>query len=302
MPEKVKVVNEWLCVCSGCEISLLNIHEKLLNLLDRIEIVHSPVLMDVKEIPEADIALVSGGVRNWENVEVLKEVREKCRILIALGSCAAFGGIPGLGNLFSREELLRKVYIDTKSTDNPNKVLPCKEVPPLTKMVAPIWKVVKTDYVIPGCPPEADLIWDALSSLLDGKEPCLSTRTVCDECPLKKEEKKEIKVVKRWYEASEGFDPERCLLEQGFVCMGPATRAGCGAKCPQAHVPCRGCMGPAATQADQAASMIGALGFLEVDPELLVKKVADPVGLFYRYTLPSAIIPRYVEDRGGETR
>ncbi len=292
---KIKLLNEWLCVCSGCEVSLLDLHERLLEVLDKVEIVHSPVLMDVKEIPEADVALVSGGVRNWENVEVLKEVREKCKVLVAFGSCASFGGIPGLGNLYSRDEVLRKVYVETKSTDNPNGLLPSKEVPPLTKMVAPLWKVVDVDYFIPGCPPEADLIYDFLKCLLEGRRPQLSSKSVCDECRLKRETKKEITVVKRWYESSTGLDLDRCLLEQGFICMGPATRAGCGAKCPSAGVPCRGCMGPTEGRVDQAAAMIGALGFMEVDAQELLEKVADPVGLLCRFTLPSSIIPKHVK-------
>jgi len=294
----VKIATTWLCCCSGCHISLLDLHEELLNILNKVELVHCPVLMDVKEIPDnVDVALIEGGVRNKENEEIAKEMREKAKIVVAFGSCAAFGGVPGLGNLYSNEEILDKIYKTTLTTKNDDGIIPDEEVPELTSRVKPLSDVIDVDYVIPGCPPEPELIAKVLAALLEGKTPELPKNNLCEECPRKKsEEGVSITTLKRKFKGTP--DPERCLLEQGYLCMGPATRAGCGAKCPSAGVPCSGCYGPTGTVVDQGAKMISALcsdfGIdkdKEVNPTELPKSIADKIGCFYKFTLPSALIP-----------
>lgn len=302
MGDKVRIACEWLGICSGCEIAILDLHEGILPILEKVEFVHIPVLVDVKEIPEADVGIISGCIENEDNIEVAKEMREKCKIIVALGSCACFGGIPGLRNLYTREEVLEKAYVTTKSTVNPDRVLPRKDILELQEYVKPLNQVIKVDYYIPGCPPPSDLIGSVLTALLEGKEPQLPTNTVCDECPLKKE-RKAIPEIRRW--CVDGCpEPDKCMLEQGFICLGPVTRAGCGAKCPSIGVPCRGCMGPTDRVIDQGAKMISALGSiwmldkeLEVPPEeydKLAEQLYDPVGMLYRFTLPGSLISRRV--------
>ncbi|AEF96736.1 NADH-quinone oxidoreductase subunit B family protein [Methanotorris igneus] len=294
----VKIATTWLCCCSGCHISLLDLHEELLNLLENVELVHCPVLMDVKEIPdEIDVALIEGGIRNEENLEIAKEMRKKAKIVIAFGTCATFGGVPGLGNLYSNDEILEKVYKTTLTTKNDNGIIPNEEVPPLTSRVKPLSEVIDVDYFIPGCPPNPEIIANIIKALLEGKEPELPKKNMCDECPRKKsDDGVAIETIKRKYEGNP--DPEKCLLEQGYLCLGPATREGCGAACPSVGVPCSGCNGPTDAIVDQGAKMISALcsdfGIdkdREVDPTILPKSIKDKIGCFYKFTLPSALIP-----------
>ncbi|XRO74869.1 F420-nonreducing hydrogenase [Methanocaldococcus sp. 28A] len=294
----MKIATTWLCCCSGCHISLLDLHEEFLNLLENVELIHCPVLMDVKEIPdEIDIALIEGGIRNEENLEIAKEMREKAKIVIAFGTCAVYGGIPGLGNLYSKEEILEKVYKTTLSTKNDEGIIPSEEVPQLTSRVKPLSEVIDVDYFIPGCPPNPKIIAKVLKALLEGKKPELPKKNLCDECPRKKSsDGVVIETIKRKYEGK--VDPERCLLEQGYLCLGVATRAGCGAICPKVGVPCSGCYGPTDVVIDQGAKMISALcsdfGIdkdRETDPTTLPKSIKDKIGSFYKFTLPSALIP-----------
>ncbi|ADC68908.1 NADH ubiquinone oxidoreductase 20 kDa subunit [Methanocaldococcus sp. FS406-22] len=292
------IATTWLCCCSGCHISLLDLHEELLNLLENVELIHCPVLMDVKEIPdEIDIALIEGGIRNKENEEIAKEMRNKAKIVIAFGTCATFGGVPGLGNLYSKEEILEKVYKTTLSTKNDEGIIPSEEVPPLTSRVKPLSEIIDVDYFIPGCPPNPEMIAKVLKALLEGKKPELPKKNLCDECPRKKSTNGiSIGKIKRKFEGKP--DPERCLLEQGYLCLGIVTRAGCGALCPRAGVPCSGCNGPTDAVIDQGAKMISALcsdfGIdkdKETDPTALPKSIKDKIGSFYKFTLPSALIP-----------
>ncbi len=300
-----KVMTIWLGGCSGCHISLLDLHEKLLSVFsDGVELVYSPPLLDFKEIPEhVDVALVEGGIRNEDNVEEAEEVREAADVVIAVGTCACFGGIPGLANLFDNEELLERAYVSTPTTVNEEGEPPSEDLPELTWRVHPLSDVIDVDVMVPGCPPSPEDILEAVRCALEGEEFELPRKSVCDECPREKKGKV-IESVRRPFEGEP--DPERCLLEQGYPCLGPATRAGCGGRCPEVGVPCAGCRGPAEGSPDQGAGMISALasayrveeeeepGF---DPVELAESVPDPVGWFYRFSLPSALIP-FRADRG----
>ncbi|EHP89573.1 F420-non-reducing hydrogenase subunit VhuG [Methanotorris formicicus] len=287
MADKVKVAMIQLCGCSGCHISLLDLHNKLLEVLPNLEIVFAPIVADPKEIPDGiDIALLEGGVRNEHDEHLVHEFREKAKIVIAWGSCAAFGGIPGLGNLYTKEELINYTY-STESTDNPG-TTPSEEIPPLEDYVKPISDIVKVDYIIPGCPPTPDMIASAIIALLNGEEPKFSTKTVCDECPRKKENVFPKK-FKRTYEGKP--DPERCLFEQGYPCLGFATRAGCGAKCPKAGVPCRGCYGKTDAVLDQGAA--AANTFANAGEAAL--EIPDKVALLNRFSLPAALISKKIK-------
>lgn len=298
---KVRIATEVLGSCAGCHISILDINEKILDLLDICDIVYSPILMDIKDAPKAKVGIIEGCVRNEENRARAEKMRKNCEIIIAMGSCACFGGIPGLGNLFSNEEILQEVYINTPSTVNDKKIIP-GDVPKFEPRVYALDQVIDVDIKIPGCPPTAKLIGDALTALLTGKKFELSKKSVCDECERKIEEKP-ITVLKRAYEES---DNDKCLLEQGFLCVGPATQAGCEALCPAAGIGCRGCMGPCKNANEQGSKMLSALASIlkltekaEETEEALKqnddKFIADPVGSFYRFTLPSSIIKEKVK-------
>ncbi|MBA2853877.1 F420-non-reducing hydrogenase small subunit [Methanococcus maripaludis] len=294
----VKIATTWLACCSGCHISLVDLHEDLLKVLEQVELVHSPVLMDVKEIPDdIDVALIEGGIRNEENLHIAQEMRKKAKIVIAFGTCAVYGGVPGMGNLHSNEALLEKAYKTTFSTKNEEGIIPSEDVPELTSRVKPLADVIDVDYILPGCPPKPELIAEVLTSLLEGKTPQLTTKNMCEVCPREKsKEGVSIGAIKRNYEGTP--DPKKCLLEQGYLCMGIATRASCGAICPTAGVPCTGCYGPTDKVVDQGAKMVSALASdykidedRTMDPNELPKQILDKVGSFYKFTLPSALIP-----------
>jgi F420-non-reducing hydrogenase small subunit len=126
MADKKRIGTMWLGGCSGCHIALTDLHELLLDVLEVAEFEFSPVLMDTKydEIPEMDIVLIEGGIRNDENKELAEVLREKADFVVAYGTCAEFGGIPGLGNLHTNDELTTEAYINSCSTVNPEGIIP----------------------------------------------------------------------------------------------------------------------------------------------------------------------------------
>jgi len=291
----VKVAEEWFGICGGCEVSILDIGDALLELLPSLQFVHMPVLVDhkyfgqkgekpgVPEIPEADVGIVTGCIRNEENKQLAQEMRKKCKTLIALGSCASFGGIPSLANLATTSELLEKVYKGSKSTDAAEP--PKGHVPALLERTYAISEVVKPDLFIPGCPPEPSMIAEALTALLQGKAFKLPDKSVCDQCPTRRE-KKAATTLKRPLEtiSDKPLAETRCFMEQGFLCLGPATRAGCagtrkGPRCISSYMPCRGCFGPLKETSNPMVDMMSALSSIGLDP----KEIQDRAATFNRY-------------------
>jgi F420-non-reducing hydrogenase small subunit len=178
-------------------------------------------------------------------------------------------------------------------------------IPHMWNTVRSLSQVVDVDYIIPGCPPQPEQIASVVGAVIDilqnGKPlPAKGTvlgaeaRALCEECPRKKD----VKKIRRFVRPHEIVpDPEICLLEQGMVCMGPATRAGCGAKCVKANMPCRGCYGMPANVRDQGAAMASAIaGVLDVaDPSEiapLVASIPDLHGTFYRFSLATSTLRR----------
>lgn len=292
----VKVAEEWLNICGGCEVTILDIGEPLLDLLPSLQFVHIPVLMDHKyfgqtgektelEIPEADVGIVSGGIRNEKEKHVAEEMRKKCKTLIALGSCACFGGIPALANQYQLAEVFEKVYRQSKTTDSAPD--PKEELPPLTDRVYALDEVIKVDVYIPGCPTSPDLVAGALTALLSGKPFVLPEKSVCDDCPTKRE-KKAVTTVKRPLDSivppGQKLQESRCFMELGYLCLGPITRSGCGGsektpRCIKAVMPCRGCFGPVRKGANPMVDMMGALSSIGLNPQ----QILDRPSTFQRY-------------------
>jgi len=169
---KIKVATAWLGGCSGCHMSLLDLDERLIDLAKLVEFTASPIT-DVKEIPEVDVGIVEGAVCNSENEHVLRTMRARCKVLIALGDCAVTGNIPALRNQFKLEEVVVRGFVETESTQigkipggNGN-----GELPKLLKRVRPLHEIVNVDVFVPGCPPDADAIWYAVTELLAGRTP-----------------------------------------------------------------------------------------------------------------------------------
>ncbi len=307
MAEKAKIGTMWLGGCSGCHLSIADFHESLLDVLELADFEFSPVLMDTKydEVPELDVLIVEGGIRNEENRELAEELREKAKFIISYGTCAAYGGIPGLGNLHTVEELEQEAYINSPSTPNEEGIIPHEDVPALESRVRPLSEAIAVDLVVPGCPPRSDVVAEAVVALLKGESVELPTTNLCDVCPREKPpEGLAMDVIKRQFEVGKPED-DLCLIPQGLICMGPATISLCGAECPSIAVPCRGCYGPTSKVSDQGAKMISAIasdyGVDEdktIDPERVADQLDDIVGTFYTYTLPAALIPAKMQNGG----
>ncbi|MCD6401050.1 MAG: hypothetical protein J7L73_03890 [Anaerolineales bacterium] len=249
-------------------------------------------------------------------------LRKKSKILVAYGSCSYEGCIPSLSNLTSKEATFQTVYIDNPTIDNPDGILPQTmtkvpegelELPFFYNTVKSLDQVVEVDYYLPGCPPEPPQIWAVLevviAALTQGaplppKGSIVGAKdvAVCEECPREKHEK----TIARFYRPYEiNPDPDLCLLEQGIICMGIATRGGCGALCPQVGMGCRGCYGPLPGVEDQGAKMLSAIAsvidvgdvgddekLLEQKIEEVIATIPDPAGTFYRFSMAHSILQR----------
>jgi len=256
-----------------------------------------------------DVCLFNGAIQNSEQEHMAHLLRAKSKVLVAYGSCAYEGCIPGLANLFTRQDIFQRVYRESPSTVNPDGVFPQPEyeVPEGTLTLPKIYDTVKTlgqtvevDYFVPGCPPVGKQTWAVLEAVVTGNLPPrgsivgAGTKAVCEECPRPREDKK----VKAFYRPHEIIpDPNKCLLDQGILCAGIATREGCGALCPSAGMPCTGCYGPPEGVLDQGARFLSAVAsIIDADDSDQVAKVIDairdPVGTFYRYSLPSSLLRR----------
>ena len=307
MADKAKIGTMWLGGCSGCHLSIADFHESLLDVLGLAEFEFSPVLMDTKydEVPELDVLIVEGGIRNEENRELAEMLREKAKFVICYGTCAAYGGIPGLGNLHTVDELTEEAYINSPSTHNEEGVIPHEGVPTLESRVRPLAEAIDVDLVVPGCPPRSDVVAEAVVALLKGETVELPTTNLCDVCLREKPpEGLAMDVIKRQFELGKPED-DLCLIPQGLICMGPATISLCGSECPAVAIPCRGCYGPTSKVMDQGAKMISAIasdyGLEEdktIDPEQVADQLDDIVGTFYTYTLASALIPAKMQKGG----
>jgi len=321
--DKLKIAFYWAASCGGCEIAVLDINEKILDVIQLADIVFWPVAMDVKyrdveNMPDShiDVCFFNGSVRSEEQEHMAKLLRQKSKVLVAFGSCAQEGCIPGLANLHNRKEIFEKVYLKSQSVANHQGVVPqttseMKEgvlkLPEFYDTVRTLDQTVDVDYYLPGCPPPVKLIVNAVEAIAKNELPPKGTvlaplKSVCDECPRKKENKK-ISTIYRVHEKIP--EPEKCLLEQGIICMGPATRSGCGAQCLTVDMPCTGCGGPCPNSPEQGAAMISALAsilgldeekekYTEEDVEKLISQIKDPVGTFYMYSLPASILKRKV--------
>jgi F420-non-reducing hydrogenase small subunit len=314
---KPKVVFYGCASCGGCEKAVIDLEEDLLNVLDAMDIVLWPLtfdckMKDMKAFKDGEIAVsfINGAVRMDDQEEMIKTLRQKSQIIVAFGSCAHMGGIPGLGNFYTRDTIFQRVYKEGLSVENPEKITPQEGelyLPEFYDTVKTLDQVIPVDYYLPGCPPPPDLIMNAVNDILKGELPEKGTvlapnKSLCDTCP-RAEERREgiaIKEIKRPHEIK--LSPWKCFLEQGIICLGPATRSGCGERCISANMPCRGCMGPVKGTIDQgtkAFSMIASIlgleeeeGMTEEEVKRLINDIVDPAGTFYRFSMPASLLKR----------
>ena len=164
---KARVATTSLCGCFGCHMSLLDIDERILELVELVDFDRSPI-NDIKHIEgQVDVGLIEGGCANEENVKVLREFRKHCKVLISVGDCAINGGVPAMRNMVPLDECYEEAFLNGPTVHNPSgKVPDDEEIPLLLDKVYPAHEVVKMDYHLPGCPPSADTLWAALTALL----------------------------------------------------------------------------------------------------------------------------------------
>jgi F420-non-reducing hydrogenase small subunit len=316
MTSKPKIAFYWCASCGGCEEAVIDLAEKILDVVQQVEIIFWPVALDFKRndieaMPDGSIAaaFVNGAIRTSEQEEMATLLRHKSKVLVAFGACAHLGGIPGLGNLFDREAIQHKVYFDTPTTQNPERVLPNSNsrggaaglsLPQFSARVRSLDQVVEVDYYIPGCPPLRNTIADALTALFSEHPPARGTvlapdEALCTQCK-RKESKPDKVALKEFRRPPEILiDETQCLLAQGLLCLGPATRAGCEASCVQGNMPCSGCYGPTSRVKDQGAKALCYLASIvdsedEQEIDRILQSIPDPAGTLYRYSLPASML------------
>lgn len=315
---KPKVAFCWCASCGGCEEAIVDLAEKVLDVVQAVDIVFWPVALDFKKEDVAALAdgeitatFINGAIRLSDQEEMAHLLRRKSQLIFAFGACSHLGGVPGLANLWDRESIFREVYHEAPTVAEGDGVSPQEkvavpegelELPAFWDTVRTLDQVVEVDYYIPGCPPTPKVIADALNALLKGELPAkgsvlASSRALCYECELNetKPEKPVLTDIKRVWEIVP--EPDKCLLAQGILCLGPATRGGCEALCIKAHMPCTGCFGPLDRVQDFGAKGISAIASLlasndEAELTALADKIPDVVGTFYRYSLPASLLRR----------
>ncbi len=237
--EKIRLNTDWLCDCGGCHVALVDLHEKILNVLESVTIQHCPVLTDIKDYPEADIGILTGSIRTEHDRHAAEEMRKKCKTIIAFGTCAVYGGLHGAGLAHSREEIIDHVYRHNPTTRTD--IIPDAEVTELAKMVTPIDEVIDVDLYLPGCPPHPHFIFESLATLIEKRQPRVTQDPVCARCQ-RTMSKGDASAIKNTLGGVP--DDAICFLSQGYVCLGSVTLDRCLAPCPNHGVACTGCAGP----------------------------------------------------------
>lgn len=322
---KPKVAFYWCASCGGCEEAVVDLNEDILGVVQAVDIIFWPVALDFKRqdveaMPDGSITVsfINGAIRSSEQYEMVELLRRKSKLVIAFGSCAHMGGIPGLANTFDCAAMLKEAYLESPSTSG-NTTVPQTEItvpegkltlPELWDTVKSLDQTIKVDYYLPGCPPPANLIKEAVTTILEGRLPAPGAIlapdiALCDECS-RRDTKPDKLIIDEFKRPSQHIiDPEKCILAQGFLCLGSVTRKGCGGVCVDGNMPCTGCMGPTSRVKDFGAKAMSAIASLiDADEEekivKIIDRMADPIGTFYRYSLPASIIHRsYQKPDGG---
>jgi F420-non-reducing hydrogenase small subunit len=318
MSAKPKMAICWLGACGGCDEALVDLNETLLQVAESVDIVLWPIAMDFKyshirsmEDKAILLSVITGSVRNSEHQEIAELLRRKSELVLSFGACATLGGTAALANFRTGEDILNWVYREAPTVVNPTGSLPQTQtrmngktltLPEFFDHVYTLNQVIEVDYYLPGCPPPPDLIAVAINAVVSGDLPLKGStlaprRALCDTCPRNatKPYRLEIRKVRRIHEIE--ADPEYCFLSQGIICMGPATRTGCGESCIRINTPCRGCFGPVPGVIDHGTRFLSAFATLiktemDEDSKEAMAAIVDPAGYFYRFSQPSSILGR----------
>ena len=276
-----------LSSCMGCQLAFLSLEEYLLSLISENNVSYAPFIVDQKDLQEVDLVMVEGTVRSGDDYRKAREAREKAEFVVALGTCACFGGVQGLTDMFSEKKLMRRRYGDGATfTGAPQGVM----------RLLPLDSYVRVDAYLPGCPPPIGLLKSFLEFALAGTLPSRQGSSVCSECKVSG-----IPLPQPGPRRTTDKAPTagKCLLEQGYICMGPLTRDGCGAKCPsELGVPCSGCRGPSdaalmypekGLEFETVRRLVRATGR---DLREVSKAIKDPAQSFYKFCLGEPILRR----------
>ena len=314
--KKPKVAIYWLGACGGCDEAIVDLNEVLLDVAAAVDIVLWPLAMDakydsIKALPDGSIALsiIHGNVRNSEHEEMAQLLRAKSQTVLAFGGCACLGGTTGLANFCGRDSIMQWVYRDAPTVENPKKLAPKPEskldgntltLPEILDHVYALNQVIPVDYYLPGCPPPPDLIAHAIFAVLEGKAaaarggPCPAQGALRKLCPERNQAAEDRHQGNQAPHEVE-VDSHVCFLVEGVICMGPATRGGCGETCLRINTPCRGCFGPVEGVEDSGAKFLSAFASLvrattDEQVQAIMEKFCDPVGYLYRFTQPTSTL------------
>jgi len=287
MTAKPKAAFYWCASCGGCEEAVVDLAHDITYVADVYDIVFWPCVMDFKtneveamEDASVEVSFINGAIRTEEHEYMAKLLRRKSHLVVAFGSCSSHGGVPALANLTTRDSIFNTAYLHSPTIDNPRHVVPQTtttvdnhelKLPRFYSTVYKLDDIIDVDYYLPGCAPPPDMIAQTLRDMAEGTLPpkgsvLSSDKCLCTSC-TRNETKPEdvvIKEIKRVIDII--IDPETCFLAQGVLCMGPATRDGCGAPCIGGNMPCTGCFGPTDSCEDQGGKMIAMLGGVIAPP------------------------------------
>jgi F420-non-reducing hydrogenase small subunit len=321
MADKIKVGFLLLGGCAGCEMAVVDLSEKLVDALAHLKVVFwAPTVADVKydelekmDDKSIDVAFIDGMIRLDEHIHMAKVMREKAKVVIAFGICAALGGTAGMGSLHSKEDLFEKAFQKTPTTDNPDGVYPQAQcvvdgkydltLPVYEDKVRTLNQIVDVDYYIGGCPPHHSHVAVAVNALITRELPprgswITAGKAVCDVCDRNPAGKPDegrgmVTQVKRTVDGIP--DEGTCLLQQGYICFGPITQGDCGGSCLKVNMPCRGCGGPLPGVDDYGAQALSSIGSILKNDDVtaeLMEKYQNLAKFFYRYALPSGTLAK----------
>jgi len=304
-------------ICGGCDVALASLGERLLELLQHYEVVYWPTVIDRKlsdllKLDSVDVLIHMGGISTEEEAKLAREISSRARVKVSLGTCSVYGGVPGLNSLYKPIEVYKTIASQVDMVVESERL----ELPVPVQYSA-YTDIVEPDIIAPGCPPGDEVLEQLLEVLVKyaktgklehGVLLLGNSESLCNKCPRNPKTAKIVMPgIRRIHEVR--LDENKCFLEQGVLCMGPATRAICDHSCIRANYPCTGCGGPLEWGSDSGLSAISAVAsVLMVDSEKRaleqglareLDQIKDVVGSFYRYTLRKSLVYKLREIRGG---